>query len=168
MRDAPTQSSQIRRPSLRALTCAAALALSLASGCSITEPSGRAAGAAELARNRQRWASSNIHDYEFDYRLSCFCAPDATEPVHIVVRGDLIVSVVRTRDGLPAVTRFGGWPRVDELFGTVQQRLEQGAARVDVTYDPALGYPRSITVDVALMSADDESDQMASNLRALR
>ncbi|MEO6528912.1 MAG: DUF6174 domain-containing protein [Gemmatimonadaceae bacterium] len=159
---------RIRLSRSAALACALGAALGFSSGCSITEPSGRAAEAMDLSRNRQRWASANLHDYEFDYQLRCFCAPDATEPVHIVVRGDAISSVVRSRDGLPAVTRFGGWPRVDELFATVQRRLEQGAARVDVTYDVALGYPRSITVDIELLTADDESEQVASNLRAAR
>ena len=60
----------------------------------------------ELARNRQRWASSATHDYEFDFRRLCFCPPEATEQVRIVVRQDAIVSVVRLRDGQPASTSF--------------------------------------------------------------
>lgn len=140
----------------------------VAQACSITEPSGRAAQSLDLTRSRQRWTSAQIHDYEFDYQLSCFCAPEATEPVHIVVRSDAVTSVVRRRDGLPTGTRYGGWPRVDELFADVSRQLEQNAARLDVTYDPTYGYPREIVVDVNLMTADDESQQTASNLTPIR
>jgi hypothetical protein len=155
------------RPPIVRLTCIGMLVL-LALGCSITEPSGRVVDSLELSRNRQRWTSAELHDYEFDYQLSCFCAPDATEPVHIVVRGDAVASVVRQRDGLPAGTRYGGWPRVDDLFADVSRLLGQNAARLDVTYDETYGYPREIIVDVELMTADDESQQTASNLKPLR
>jgi hypothetical protein len=138
-----------------------------AAACSITDPGGRSGQALDLARNRQRWASASLHDYEFDYQLSCFCGPDATEPVHIIVQNDQITSVVRTRDGLPAGTKYGGWPRVDELFAEVQQRLDQRAARLDITYDPTYGYPISIILDIELMAADDESFETAGNLRPL-
>jgi hypothetical protein len=144
------------------LACAAALTVT---SCSITEPSGRTADGIELARNRQRWASARLHDYEFDYQLSCFCAPESTEQVHIVVRGDDVSSVVRVRDGLPAGSRPGGWPTVETLFADVQRLLDAKAERLEVTYDPTYGYPRQIAVDVYLRAADDESFQTASNLR---
>jgi hypothetical protein len=135
--------------------------------CSITDPSARTADEIELARNRQRWASAGMHDYEFDFQRSCFCLPEATQRVHIVVRQDAIVSVVRTTDGQPASSSLTAWPRIDELFLDVQQRLEQHADRLDVSYDATLGYPRSIVADIALMAADDEYSLTAENLRRL-
>ena len=136
-------------------------------GCSITEPSGRSVDDADLSRARQRWASARLDDYEFDYRLSCFCAPEATEQVHIVVRGDEVSSVVRVRDGAPAAPRSGGWPTVDDLFAEVDRLRALDADRIEVSYDATYGYPRQIAVDVYLMAADDESFQTASNLRPL-
>jgi len=136
-------------------------------GCSITGTSARSGEQLELARNRQRWASAGMHDYEFDFQRNCFCAPEATEPVHILVRRDAIVSVVRTRDGQPASTTFGVWPRVDELFADVQQRVDQHAERLDVRYDPTFGYPLSVVVDIAATTADDEYSLSAGNLRRL-
>jgi hypothetical protein len=143
----------------------ALLALMLA-GCSITEP-GRAADRTDLARNRQRWASARLHDYEYDYHLLCFCSPEATEQVHVVVRGDHVSAVTRTRDGLPAVNDFRSWPTVEDLFADVERLIDQKADRLEVTYDPTYGYPRSIVVDVYLRAADDESSQTAANLRPL-
>jgi hypothetical protein len=115
--------------------------------CSVTGTSARTGAELELARNRQRWASSATHDYEYEFRRNCFCPPEATEQVRIVVRQDAIVSVVRTRDGQPASTTFTVWPRVDELFTDVQRRLDQPTERLDVSYDPTFGYPRSIVVE---------------------
>lgn len=152
----------------RRLSCtvlAGLAALTLAS-CSITEP-GRSAKALELSRNRALWASVRLRDYEFDYQLSCFCGSEATENVHIVVRGDQVSAAFRIRDGLPATRQFGKWPTVGDLFDDVQQHIEEKAERLEVTYDPTYGYPRSIAADVRFMVADDESSQTASNLRPM-
>lgn len=134
--------------------------------CSITGTA-RTDEELELARNRQRWASSATHDYEFDFQRLCYCPQEATEQVRIVVRQDAIVSVVRIRDGQPASTTFVVWPRVDELFADVQRSLEQNPERIDVQYDPTFGYPRSIVVDRELMAVDGGYALTAGNLRRL-
>ncbi|MEO8561053.1 MAG: DUF6174 domain-containing protein [bacterium] len=152
-----------RWPFRAALAVVGALALA---SCSITEP-GRSARTIELTRNRQLWTSVRLHDYEFDYQLSCFCGSESTESVHVIVRGDQISAAFRTRDGLPALRPFGTWPTVADLFDDVQQQLERKAERLEITYDPTYGYPRSIIADVSFMIADDESSQTASNLRPL-
>jgi Family of unknown function (DUF6174) len=135
--------------------------------CSTTTAPDRSDEERELTRNRQRWVSAGMHDYEYDFRRSCYCLAEATEEVHIVVRNDAIVSVVRTRDGRPASTQLTVWPRIDELFADVQQRLAQGAERLDVQYDATYGYPRAVVADVVLMMADDEYALTAGNLRRL-
>jgi len=136
--------------------------------CSMTTASDRSDDERELSRNRQRWVSAGMHDYEYDFRRSCFCPPEATEEVHIVVRNDAIVSVVRTRDGRTATTQFTVWPRVDELFANVEQLLTtRRAERLDVQYDPMYGYPRTIIADVVLLAVDDEYSLTAGNLRRL-
>jgi hypothetical protein len=155
------------RSRILALAIALTALLAGATSCSITGTSARTDEELELARNRQRWASSNTHDYEFEFRRTCFCLTEATEQVRIVVRGDAIVSVVRTRDGQPASTTFTVWPRVDELFADVQQLLEQRPERLEVSYDPTFGYPRSIVVDRELMAVDAGYALTAGNLRRL-
>jgi hypothetical protein len=155
----------IAQRTLVRLALGAIAALSLAS-CSITEP-GRSGDAIDLSRNRQLWTSLRVHDYEFDYQLSCFCVSEATEQVHIVVRSDQVSTATRTRDGLPALRQYGKWPTIADLFADVELQLGRKADRLDVSYDATYGYPKSIVVDVYLMAADDESSQSASNLRPL-
>lgn len=141
--------------------------LAILSGCSITGTSARTTEERELTRNRQRWASAGVHDYEFDFQRTCFCLPESTNQVRITVRQDAIASVVRVSDGQPAGTSNIVWPRVDELFAEVQKTLEQGAERLEVTYDPTYGYPRSIVVDRELMAVDGGYALTSGNLRRL-
>jgi hypothetical protein len=155
------------RSRILALAIALAALLPGATSCSITGTSARTDEELELARNRQRWASSATRNYEFEFRRSCNCPPEATEQVRIVVRQNEIASVVRVRDGQPANTSPALWPRVDDLFAEVQQRLDEPTERIDVEYDPTFGYPRSIVVDIALMMVDDEYSLTAGNLRRL-
>ena len=152
--------------STRRLAVAASVLVLYITGCSITTATDRSDAERELARNRQRWASAGIHDYEFDFRRSCFCTPESTEGVHVVVRNDVVTSVVRSRDGEPA-SAMVAWPRVDDLFDDVRRRLEEGADRIEVAYDPTLGYPRSVVADVILLAVDDEYALTAGNLRRL-
>jgi hypothetical protein len=158
-----------RRPASRRVTGALRFVMLLAAvtSCSITGTSARTAEERELTSNRQRWASAGLHDYEFDFQRTCFCLPEATNQVHITVRQDAIVSVVRTRDGQPAAASNTVWPRVEELFAEVQKTLEQGADRIEVTYDPTYGYPRSILVDKELMAVDGGYALTSGNLRRL-
>ena len=155
----------VARPFARLLI--AALLVGVAASCSGDATSPRSGAMLELRRNRQRWESAGLHDYEFDFRRVCFCLPEATEQVHIVVRRDTVASVVRRNDGQTASNRVSVWPTVDDLFAEVQQRLDQGSERLEVEYDATYGYPRSIVADIVLMMADDEYSLSAVNLRRL-
>ena len=153
---------------MRHAAVAAAFALlPCIASCSMTTGTARTDAERELARNRERWASANVHDYEFDFQRSCYCVPESTERVHITVRNDEVTSVRRSRDGQPASTAVGAWPRVNELFEDIRRRLAEGVERLEVTYDATYGYPRSIVADVILMAADDEYSLTAENLRRL-
>ena len=156
------------RGSIRRLAAAAALLmLPGVASCSITTATARSGDERDLLRHRQRWASAGIRDYEFEFRRGCFCPTEATEPVRITVRGGVVASVTRTRDGQPAASNVGPWPTVDSLFDDVQRRIDQNAERLEVEYDATFGYPRSIVVDVMAMMVDDEYFLSAANLRRL-
>jgi hypothetical protein len=141
--------------------------VALFASCSITEPTTRAADARDLERNRQRWASAELRDYEYEYHLACFCVQDVTQRVRITVRGDVVAGVVRVSDGLPASSAFGPWPTVADLFTLIERELARRPQRLDVEYDATYGYPRSIILDIQLLAADDESVRSMSNLRPL-
>jgi hypothetical protein len=164
-------SSRALYTSVRARTVgrllAATLLIVVGVSCSADATSPRPGATLELLRNRQRWASAGLHDYEYDFQRICFCLQEATEQVHIVVRRGAVTSVARRSDGQPASTRVSAWPTVDDLFSEVQQRLDQGSERLEVEYDPTYGYPRSIVADIVVRMADDEYSLSAVNLRRL-
>ena len=151
----------------RVVSAASILLLAGVTSCSIATASPRSDDERELARNRQRWVSAGLRDYEFEFRRICFCLPEATEPVRITVRNAVVSSVIRTRDGQPTSINVASWPTVDSLFVEIQRRIDDDAERLEVEYDPTYGYPRSMTVDILAMAADDEYWVSATNLRRL-
>ena len=96
--------------------------------------------ARELARNRTRWQSAAIGSYRFKSTQNCFCgfAGDAD----VTVRNGQVIRVVQRRDGTEQPTQSRG--TIDGLFVFVQLQLEQDPSHLRVTYDPVLGFPRTI------------------------
>lgn len=112
----------------------------------------------DLGRNRQRWLSQRIEDYRVQFRLICFCVPDATAPVILTVRGGAIVSVARVSDGRtvdPSQWR-GRYYTVDEMFALIREARSRGASEVRVSYDPMLGYPTDVYIDQDARTIDEE------------
>jgi hypothetical protein len=112
----------------------------------------------ELARNRERWRSQRIADYQVRFRLICFCVLETTEPVILTVRRGSLVSVTRVSDGRPVdPTQWTGrYYTVDEMFALIAEAEARGADEVRVTYDAALGYPREVFLDEDQRLADEE------------
>ena len=134
-------------------------ALLLSAGCSSITGS-----ESERDRAHARWTSQRPAAYDYTMRLSCFCGSEVTRPVVIVVRGDLVESRTYADNGAAVPAQYNiVFPTIDGLFDTIQKAFDQRAARVDVSYDPALGYPVSIALDGATNVADDESSYTLSN-----
>ncbi len=117
-------------------------------------------------RNLQKWMASGISSYEFTYQKLCFCLIDETQEVRILVRDGQIVSVSRVSDGMPVDSvPFDAFSTVDDLFDLVQRAIEQNAAKLEVEYDPLLGFPTLVDIDFAIIVADDEITIRSSNLQ---
>jgi hypothetical protein len=121
-----------------------------------------------LEQNLALWRAQGYDSYRFEYRHRCFCPPAVTEPVNILVRGGAKVSVTYVTTGL-AVPRehLDQYLTVEELFALARQALAE-AASVNVSYDPALGYPTLLEIDWRREIADDEGSHQAASLQALR
>lgn len=112
----------------------------------------------ELVRNRERWRSQRIEDYQVQFRLLCFCVREATEPVVLTVRRGVLVSVTRVSDGRPVDPSQwrGRYYTVDEMFALIADAEARGVAEVRVTYDAALGHPREVFLDEDERVIDEE------------
>jgi hypothetical protein len=140
---------------------AAAIALELAlAGCLFTTDG--------IDDERETWRSQGIADYQVQFRLICFCAREATEPVILQVRNRALVSVTRVADGaaIDPSQWTGRYYTVDELFVLIEDARERGAAQVRVSYDRALGYPTEVFLDQSAGVADDERTFELSGLVA--
>lgn len=119
----------------------------------------------ELADARRKWASQAIDEYEFTFQRRCFCDPEFTRPVTIKVRenrGVLMTSVdERAR---PSFERYN---TIEKLFDFVEAALNRNAFDLDVTYDEAFGYPRSVAVDYDYMMKDEEMSFRVTDFRVI-
>jgi Family of unknown function (DUF6174) len=101
--------------------------------------------ARQLAMARDRWNARSFADYTFDVHHGCFCTPEQTGPVRVIVRQGSIenVTLLETGDaGDPAL-----WFTIEELFDRIPQSAKnEGVDDVTADYDPALGFPSSVEV----------------------
>lgn len=121
----------------------------------------------ELARNRSKWATQKINRYRYTFAISCFCGPEATEPVQVEVLNSVPIQVTRVRPVQYAPLRtqdFGRYYTVEELFQLAQTTLDSGPDKISIRYDPTLGYPTSISVDQREEVSDDEMYYSATQL----
>ncbi len=123
--------------------------LLLFSGCSPFSSSDNS----ELDDARARWVNTAITDYIYTLTVGCFCAEAGSYDLE--VRGGLVVSVTPSKGGFSGGDDYVG-RTIDELFGVLAQAYAQGADDIIVTYDAALGFPVTISIDYILDSSDDE------------
>lgn len=127
-------------------------ALLLTGGC--TDPTSPEEA---LTAAQARWNGAAVSDYAFDLQRSCFCAPVVTRPVTITVAGGQFVSAVYADSGTLADTAlFRDYLTVPRLFDLVQRSLDAKPDSAAISYDPAIGYPVQVWIDVSHSMADEE------------
>lgn len=115
-----------------------------------------------LAEAQALWADADLDAYRMTLSRSCFCPPEYRGPYEVVVEEGRVQTVVYEGEGVPddrALT-------VEALFDLLNEAYEQKAARIDVTYHPALGYPTSLYIDYSEQMADEEVGYTVAELRA--
>ena len=124
----------------------------------------------DASRPRRQWESQRITDYRVQSRLVCFCIREATEPVSLQVRNRRLVSVTRVSDGVavPPSEWALRYFTIDEIFDLIADARARGAHEVRVTYDPQLGYPTQVFLDMNAGVADDERHFEISGLTTAR
>ncbi|MCP3939786.1 MAG: hypothetical protein GY708_30965 [Actinomycetia bacterium] len=99
----------------------------------------------------QRWAATDTASYSIVYQHNCFCPME--EIAVVVVDG----KVVSAKGEAGVEPQFARQPMtVDDMFDEIRTAIDGGAAAIDVSYDPDLGYPTNYWIDEALNIADEE------------
>jgi hypothetical protein len=152
-----------RRISKPSVALAAALMLAVVAGCDpVTGPEN------QMNAARSRWEKQGLDDYTFRYRRLCFCPSESTRLVIVTVRQDTVAEVVYadTRQPVPA-NMFREYRTIDGLFGVIQDAVNRGADKINVTYDPARGYPTNAAFDYEKDATDDEITFTVDSVEAL-
>lgn len=141
----------------------------------------------------QRWEAEAPASYRFVYELHCFCPP--TSYRIDVVDGEIVAAAQRERDTDGAfepvtASELAYLPTVEELFADLRRAyvgtdadadagtptdgvddldglFDGPAARVDVTYDDALGHPTDVFIDWSEMAADEETGYVVASVEPL-
>lgn len=119
----------------------------------------------ELAAARSVWIAAAPATYEFTYLRLCFC-PNVS-PARILVDGGLVIRVidVESSETLPA-ERNTEFPTIEELFIELDDLIRLEPFELEVQYDPELGYPSFVSVDIEERVVDEEFSYTVENLAA--
>ena len=101
----------------------------------------------ELADAEKLWERSNIRDYSFEMRTSCFCPPEIIEWARVTVQNRAIVSVTSLTGTPLSGNARDSRKTVDQLFAAVKPPLPDWVDRVDFNFDPQYGYPVSLRLE---------------------
>lgn len=111
------------------------LALAALAACSDSlSPSFRALDAAET-----RWANAGLQSYEFTTTRTCECLPELSVPMRVTVTNSVVTAVTRISDAQSIDP--SQWYTIENLFAVIRIELDRLPSRVDVEYDPTLGFP---------------------------
>jgi len=146
----------------RPLWLPAAAALLLGScGSGLTGP--RRLAQERLDEARARWEAVGSTSYDYDFTLSCFCAPEITRPARVQVRGGTVVAVFDKETNEPR-TPLSSWYTIPSLFDRIQGWIDLPANTLEASYDDVTGLPTSVSVDPIRNAVDDEAAFTAGGL----
>ena len=129
--------------------------------------SGSLSAVTDLEAARQRWAQLGWSQYRYTLQTGCFCLPEG--PLQITVQGGVVVSAIDigTLGGQPvSAQRLAQLLTIDGFLDLVG-RAQRDAASVNVSFDPALGYPATLSIDWVAQVIDDEVSYRISAVEAL-
>jgi hypothetical protein len=131
------------------------LIVALATGC--MDSGGPSSTQEALDLNLMYFTRVARPQYSFTWQQSCFCGTDMTKPIRITVTGADITRAAYVADQQPVSASVRASLRtIEGVFDLIQQRLDQHADEVTVTYDAAY-YPASVFIDISKQTADEET-----------
>src|SRR4051794_37058094 len=118
----------------------AAIALLLLSGCETI---------AGTQTDQSLWQALEIKNYDFVYRVSCFCGFPGPNPAKISVRGGVVTKVQPASDTAVAGINpvLSAYPTIDSLFVILQKAQKNTPDGVTVEFDPTYHFPSKIFID---------------------
>ena len=120
--------------------------------------------AAALTAAEAMWQKSKPSVYEFTVEVICFCPIEKAPPTFRVTNG---VPVRVGASDPKAASMYDYYDTIEELFAVVKRYTSRNGVRINVKYDPDLGYPVSADLDQAENMADDEMRFNVTNFKVV-
>ncbi len=129
----------------RSLSCCLAVALAglIFGGCGKEDPTAPLPQISRISAAQNTWKAANLRSYSFYSRVSCFCLDEYAAAKRVTVQAGVVTEVVDVRTGIPVPLT---WRQpVDSLFALALREAIELPSRLEVTFDPRLGYPKRLS-----------------------
>jgi hypothetical protein len=126
----------------------------------------------EFDRNQEKWQNAHVSHYRYSLFVGCFCPFTEKMPLNIEVENGDVLSIIYA-DGTPIPATdpefefFSRYGTMERLFSELEADLAGAADEVTVSYDPALGFPQTVYIDVIKEATDDELSLTVSSFESL-
>jgi len=138
----------------------------LAAAVTVGACDGPTAPERKLQAARLKWEHTRPAAYTYTVALYCFCPQEGSGPVIVSVRDGVVESRTYVNSGAAVAPTYADYfPTIDGLFEVIEDARRQGAYAINVTYDPARGFPVVISIDYERATADDELTYRATNFQ---
>ena len=106
----------------------------------------------------ETWA---ISDYQFEQKITCFCAEPAGAFHRLTVSQDSILAVDGRR---PTEVELQSFKTIKQLFVLVESIDPDSVAVLEVEYDRQYGFPSNLYIDRSGLIIDEEIRYQSRNL----
>lgn len=134
------------------------ICMALLSGCDFTS---------EALQKEREWKAQEIHDYSFLYTVSCFCGFNRPNPALITVHNDMVTKVEDPLSSISGGVSTVGYPTIDGVFALIAEVRSRKPDRLDVKYDRAYDFPKTVQIDYQERAVDDEIEYKVENFTPL-
>ena len=117
-----------------------------------------------IAAAQSAWQARHLDDYRFTWQQTCFCLPDAVQPIVVTVRHGAIVSATDRSGAAVSDEVRSNLMTITALYRYVDD-AQCKAAEVRATASKD-GVPEKVHVDPSRSVADDEFDVTISEFDA--
>jgi hypothetical protein len=119
----------------------------------------------QLESEYASWKALGVQDYDVDYQQLCFCAPEATSKVTLLVRKGVLAAVLDASGNFVPADRWSTYKTIDDMFQQlISSAAQRGVIISDLTFDPVLHYPTHVGSDIQNV-ADGGYETTTSNLQ---
>ena len=143
------------RPARTRAACTLGLSLVLLIGCAHdpTSPEQLALNVAVAQWNSARPASNS---YLMEQQVACFCPYGGTTFEVSVNAGAVVSARALNTNGAQGPVQLSSFRTVDQLFELIRGALQKSGTLVALAFDPALGFPITVSLDPVKNAIDDE------------